>query len=45
MQEMMSASTRPQPHSKLSNPTPIDRHYENLRVGMHGLLIELGVAA
>jgi hypothetical protein len=42
---LLAASTRPQPHSKLSNPTPIDQHYENLRVGMHGLLIELGVAA
>jgi len=42
---LLAASTRPQIRSKLSNPTPIDRHYENLRVGMHGLFIELGVAA
>lgn len=42
---LLAASTRPQLHSKLSNPTPIDQHYQNLRVGMHGLFIELGVAA
>ena len=42
---LLAASTRPQLHSKLSNPTPIDQHYENLRVGMHGLFIELGVTA
>jgi hypothetical protein len=42
---LLAASTRPQPHSKLSNPTPIDQHYQNLRAGMHGLFIELGVAA
>ena len=42
---LLAASTRPEPHSKLSNPTPIDQHYENLRAGMHRLFIELGVAA
>jgi hypothetical protein len=42
---LLAASTRPHIHSKLSNPTPIDQHYETLRVGMHGLFIELGVAA
>jgi len=42
---LLAASTRPQLHSKLTNPTPIDQHYENLRVGMHELFIELGVAA
>jgi hypothetical protein len=42
---LLAASTRPQTHSKLSNPTPIDQHYENLRAGMRGLFIELGVAA
>ena len=42
---LLAASTRPEPHSKLSNPTPIDQHYENLRAGMRGLFIELGVAA
>jgi len=42
---LLAASTRPELHSKLSNPTPIDQHYENLRVGMRGLFTELGVAA
>ena len=42
---LLAASTRPEAHSKLSNPTPIDQHYENLRAGMRGLFTELGVAA
>jgi hypothetical protein len=42
---LLAANTRPQTHSKLSNPTPIDQHYENLRIGMHRLFIELGMAA
>jgi len=42
---LLAPSTRPDPHSKLSNPTPIDHHYENLRAGMHSLFTELGVAA
>jgi hypothetical protein len=42
---LLAASTRPQPHAKLSNPTLIDQHYENLRAGMRGLFNELGVAA
>jgi hypothetical protein len=42
---LLAASTRPEPHSKLSNPTPIDQLYENLRAGMRGLFTELGVAA
>ena len=40
---LLAPSTRPDPHSKLSNPTPIDHHYENLRAGMHSLFTELGV--
>ena len=36
-----AASTRPEPDSKLSNPTR-DQHYENLRAGTRGLFIELG---
>ena len=27
---LLAASTRPETHSKLSNPPPIDQHYENL---------------
>ena len=42
---LLAASTRPEPQSKLSNPTPIDQHYENLRASMRSLFTELGVAA
>jgi len=42
---LLAASIRPQLHPTLSHATPIDQHYENLRVGMHGLFIQLGVAA
>jgi len=42
---LLAASTHPKADSKLLNPTPIDQHYENLRVGMHHLFTELGVAA
>jgi hypothetical protein len=42
---LLAASTRPKTDSKLLNPTRIDQHYENLRVGMHRLFTELGVAA
>jgi len=30
---LLVASTRPEPRSKLPNPTPKDQHYENLRAG------------
>jgi hypothetical protein len=42
---LLAASIRPEPHSTLSNPTPVDQHYENLRAGMRGLFNELGLAA
>ena len=42
---LLAASTRPEPDSKLSQPTPVDQHYENLCAGMRGLVTELGVAA
>jgi hypothetical protein len=42
---LLAANTRPEPLCKLSNPTPIDQHYENLRAGMRGLFTELGLAA
>jgi hypothetical protein len=38
---LLAASTRPEPHSKLSNPMSsdrIDQHYENFRAGMRGPL-------
>jgi hypothetical protein len=42
---LLAASTRPKTDSRLVNPTRIDQHYENLRLGMHQLFTELGVAA
>ena len=42
---LLAASTCPKTDSKLLNPSRIDQHYENLRVGMHQLFTELGVAA
>ena len=33
----------PEPDSKLSQPTPVDQHYENLRAGMRGLVTEPGM--
>jgi hypothetical protein len=42
---LLAASTRPRSDSKLSNPTPIDQHYQNLRASMCRLFTELGVAA
>jgi hypothetical protein len=42
---LLAASTRPKTDSKLMDPTPTDRYYENLHVGMHQLFTELGVAA
>jgi hypothetical protein len=42
---LLAASGHPASQSKPVNPTLIDRHYENLRTGMRGLFIELGMAA
>jgi hypothetical protein len=42
---LLAASGKPQPDFELVNPTPLDHHYENLRVGMRGLFNELGLAA
>jgi hypothetical protein len=42
---LLAASGQPQPPSKPVNPTRIDNHYENLRVGMQSLFNELGLAA
>ena len=39
---LLAASTRPKTDSKLLNPTRIDQHYENLRVGMHQLFTASG---
>ena len=42
---LLAASNRPESAAKLSNPTPIDQHYETLRIGMRGLFTALGIAA
>ena len=42
---LLAASQRPEPQSKPNHPTPVDHHYEHLRVGMRDLLTALGMAA
>lgn len=42
---LLAASSRSELQSKLNNPTPIDRHYETLRLGMRDLFTALGIAA
>jgi hypothetical protein len=34
---LLAASCQPEPPSKPANPTPIDHHYESLRVGMRSI--------
>jgi len=42
---LLAASQRPESPTKPNHPTPVDHHYEHLRVGMHDLLTALGMAA
>jgi hypothetical protein len=42
---LLAASGLPQPTVRPANPTPIDHHYEALRVGMRDLFTDLGIAA
>ena len=42
---LLAASGQPPPAATPANPTPIDHHYESLRVGMHDLFTDLGIAA
>jgi len=42
---LLAASQRPGSSAKPNHPTPIDHHYEHLRVGMHDLLTALGIVA
>ena len=42
---LLAASQHAEPQNQPNHPTPIDRHYENLRVGMRGLFIALGMVA
>ena len=42
---LLAASQRSEPTVQPNHPTPVDHHYEHLRVGMRDLLTGLGVAA
>ena len=42
---LLAASQRPEASAKPNHPTPVDHHYEHLRVGMRDLLTTLGIAA
>ena len=43
---LLAASRQPEEsHAKPNHPTPVDQHYEHLRVGMRDLFTVLGVAA
>ena len=42
---LLAASSHPEADAKLNNPTPIDQHYETLRLGMRDLFTALGIAA
>lgn len=42
---LLAASLRPQSTSKPNHPTPVDHHYEHLRVGMRDLFTALGMVA
>jgi hypothetical protein len=45
IQPLLAAALQTRPSRAAQNPTRLDRHYETLRVGMQGLLHELGIAA
>jgi hypothetical protein len=42
---LLAAAGKPPAPPRSQNPTPIDTHYQTLRLAMHDLLTELGVAA
>jgi hypothetical protein len=42
---LLTASRQPEPTLRPANPTPIDHHYEALRVSMRNLFTDLGIAA
>jgi hypothetical protein len=42
---LLAASADTAPDRGSQNPTALDRHYEALRTGMHGIFHELGIAA
>jgi hypothetical protein len=42
---LLAASSQPEPPDKPAHPVLLDQHYETLRVGMHDLFTDLGIAA
>ncbi len=42
---LLSASSQPEPQSKLAHPRPSDHYYESLPAGMRDPFTALGVAA
>jgi hypothetical protein len=42
---LLAAAQELRPARGPQNPTALDAHYETIRVGMHGIFRELGVAA
>ena len=42
---LLATSQRPDSQTKPNHPTPVDHHYEHLRVGMRGLFTALGMVA
>jgi hypothetical protein len=42
---LLAASQRPESQTKPNHPTPVDHHYEHLRVGMRELFNALGMVA
>lgn len=45
IQPLLAATGWSQPTARPANPTPIDHHYESLRVGMRDLFTDLGITA
>jgi hypothetical protein len=45
IQPLLAASRHPESQTKPSYPTPVDHHYEHLRVGMRNLFTALGTVA
>jgi hypothetical protein len=42
---LLAASQQPESPTKPNHPTPVDHHYEHLRMGMRDLFTALGVVA
>ncbi|HEY6371446.1 MAG TPA: hypothetical protein VIX37_12780, partial [Candidatus Sulfotelmatobacter sp.] len=42
---LLAASQHPEPQNQPNHPTPVDHHYEHLRVDMRDLFTALGMVA